>query len=156
MQSLLRQWRPRAIALWRASWTDRSLLIECVLLLALTRMAVLLLPFRWLASQLGGLNQESTHQADVLQSVHAARIGVIIRRASQHTFWNSNCFAQALTAHIMLRRRSITNTIYLGLKKDEQNAELKGHAWLRSGSWVLTGSPQHLTYQCVATFAWGE
>ena len=156
MQSLLRQWRPRAVALWQASWTDRCLLVECVLLLALSRLAVLLLPFRWLAARLGGLNEESSQDDHPATLPQVEQMGVIIRRASRHTFWNSNCFAQALTAHVMLRRRRIGSTIYMGLRTDEQTSELKGHAWLRSGSRMITGTPQHQTYQCVATFAWDK
>ena len=74
---------------------------------------------------------------------------------SSYTPWESACLAQAFAAKAMLRCRGITSTLYLGLAKNEQGGQsgLLAHAWLRSGSLILTGEPGKDQYTVVATFA---
>ena len=52
----------------------------------------------------------------------------------------------------MLRRRRISSTLYFGLSRDT-GSELKAHAWVRSGTQVLTGAKGHHAFTVVATFA---
>jgi hypothetical protein len=52
----------------------------------------------------------------------------------------------------MLERRNIESTVYLGTAKDE-NGKLIAHAWLRSGSFILTGSEEMSRFVVVSKFA---
>ena len=52
----------------------------------------------------------------------------------------------------MLRRRGVPGTLYLGMTKNPKG-ELEAHAWLRSGSAVLTGGGSSNQYTVLAAFA---
>jgi hypothetical protein len=58
---------------------------------------------------------------------------------------------QALAAKWMLQHRRIPSTMYFGVAKDA-TGQLRAHAWLRSGSQVLTGSEGCQEFTVVATF----
>jgi len=59
---------------------------------------------------------------------------------------------QAMTGKVMLRRRGIPGTLYLGLAKDGDSA-LSAHAWLRCGERILSGGPTHDQFTVIAHFA---
>ena len=147
--------------LWQLSWTDRWLLLEATLWLGVARIAILTVPFRKLAKHLGEQMAESPHSDQSAQETRLSRISQIswaVRGMSGYTPWESACLAQALAAKAMLRCRGIASTLYLGLAKDKHNEQdrqsgLLAHAWLRSGSIILTGGPGKDQYTVVATFA---
>lgn len=57
---------------------------------------------------------------------------------NNYTLWKTECYTQALTAKILLNRKDIAGTIFIGFKKD-QNGRYQGHAWLRSFDRIITG-----------------
>lgn len=129
----------------------RWLLLEAILWLGLARAAVVLFPFRWIMAGLGqsiGIAASTTQLVcnSKLQGV-AWAIGV----ASWRTPWQSNCLAQALAGQIMLRRRGIASTLYLGVMKEKPDA-LAAHAWLHSQAIIVTGNHQLERYVVVASF----
>jgi hypothetical protein len=52
----------------------------------------------------------------------------------------------------MLQRRRIPSTLYFGVAKDP-DGNLKAHAWLRSGTQMVTGAAGRKQFTVVATFA---
>jgi hypothetical protein len=52
----------------------------------------------------------------------------------------------------MLQRRRIPSTMYFGVAKDAAG-QFMAHAWLRSGSQILTGSQGQQQFTVVASFA---
>lgn len=136
-------------------WADRWLTLEALIWLGLARLVVLTLPFRWITSYMGQTQAVSPVDDASVDLDQVKRIARTIRRTSRHTPWDSNCLAQALTAKRMLHRRRINCTLYLGLAKDD-DGQLQAHAWLRSGSFILTGGRGSGRYAAVATFADGE
>lgn len=134
------------------SWTERTLLLEAVLWLGLARAAVLTFPFRWIMQGLGqSANVAHTANSAPLQPV-VPQVTWAIRVVSRRTPWQSNCLAQALAGLIMLRRRGIVSTLYLGVLKDKQS-QLAAHAWLRSSEMTVTGGNQLDQYTVVAWFS---
>lgn len=111
-------------------------LLEAVFWLALARGAVLSMRFKRLSPWLGPLGAE-TPTDDPAHQTEIRRVGSAIDAVSGYTPWHSNCLAQALAAKIMLRRRGIPSTLYLGLRKDQTS--LDAHAWLRAGATIVTG-----------------
>lgn len=140
---------------WHLAWTDRWLLLEAALWLGVARLAILTVPFRGLAKHLGEQMAESPHTDQTAFHTCLSRISWAVYTMSHYTPWESACLAQALAAKAMLRCRGITSTLYLGLAKNEQaeQAGLLAHAWLRSGSMILTGGQGKDRYTVVATFA---
>jgi len=144
-----------APAKWRRrSRIERVMLMEAVVLLGLARLAVLLLPFRWLASTLGRPMKESDEVMGSSALDSARMIGNAVRSAANNTPWESLCLAQAVTGQWMLKRRCIAGTLYLGVAKDEIKPEKLGaHAWLRCGNIILTGREGHKKFTVVAVFS---
>jgi hypothetical protein len=87
----------------------------------------------------------SEDQMKVVMKVKSAVIGV-----SKYTPWESKCMVQAVAAKWLLEKYNIPSTIYFGIMKDpENNAELKAHAWLIVGEYVMTGREGHKAFKVV-------
>jgi hypothetical protein len=144
-----------APAKWRRrSRTERLLLMEAFVLLGIARLAVLALPFKWLAISLGRHKNEADAQISAADLNIARKVGQAVCSAANHTPWESVCLPQAVAAQWMLKRRHIAGTLYLGVAKDETKPEkLAAHAWLRCGTFILTGAAGHRQFTVVATFS---
>jgi hypothetical protein len=136
----------------RRSWRDRLWLIEATVCLGLARLAIGVLPFRWLAPYLGQQQWESPATDVPDASEHVRRISHTVLTMSQHVPWQSTCLVQAIAAKMMLQRRGTCSTLYLGVAKDGDEG-LLAHAWLRSGTTILTGGPGWERFTVVSTFA---
>lgn len=134
------------------SWADRGLLLEALLWLGLARLALLTVPFKWIAPLLGDHMVETTQALGSHAEAHILRIGWDVRAVASRTPWESACLAQAIAANCMLQRRGISSTLYLGMAKGESE-EWQAHAWLRCGPHILTGGPGHSKFAVVSTFA---
>ncbi len=137
----------------RLSSENRRLAVEVFVLLFCARMAIISLPFRWIAKTLG---EKEDPRGEVDKSskpndLELNRIGWTIRRVSVHTPWKSNCLAQAITAQNMLARRNRTSEIYFGLKRGK-DSKMEAHAWLKSDDTILTGGGELEKYAVVAIF----
>lgn len=139
-------------AAWRLSWRQWRLLAEAGGCLVAARLAVWFVPFRRLATGLGDKMAESPAEDIEAQRAAAARIGWAVRALGRRLPWMSQCLVQAVAATWMLQRRRIPSTLYFGLAKDT-GGELQAHAWVRSGTQVLTGAKGRHAFTVVATFA---
>ena len=144
-----------APAKWRRrTHAERLLLMEAFFLLGVARLAVLALPFKYLAVSLGRHMNEMDAPVSVPDLNLARKVGQAIRSAAGYTPWESVCLAQAVAAQWMLKRRHIAGTLYLGVAKDETKPEkLAAHAWLRCGTMILTGETGHRQFTVVSTFS---
>lgn len=138
--------------LLRRSWSDQWLVVQVYCLLGFTRLAINTLPFLRLERLLGQRMAETAEEAPIVHLRQAHKIAWAIRTVSPYTPWTSNCFPQALTAKILLRRRGISSTLYMGAAFKEGGAALEGHAWLRCGPMYVTGGDGSKHYVAVATF----
>jgi len=134
-------------------WPQQRLLLEAGLALALARLALLLLPFKLI---MAGLGQRAaplhTPPAPATHRI-APAIGWAITRIAPRTPWQSRCLAQALAAKLMLHRRRIPSTLYLGVAKaDEHPKNLLAHAWIQCGDICLTGAPGQERFTPLACF----
>jgi hypothetical protein len=133
------------------SWEEWRLWKEALIWLGVCRLAVLLLPFRWIAPYLGRAMVESPYEETPATQAQVQHISSAIHIMSRYTPWNSNCLAQAIAARVLLRRRGLLGTLYLGVNHDANHA-LQAHAWVRSGTVIVTGAPEHQHYTVVALF----
>lgn len=138
--------------LFRLSWHERLLLLEAFILTGIFRFAILFIGFSKIARISGKYKEESTEQVSAIEKAKIRKIGWAVLIVSTHTPWESKCLVKALTAQIMLARRKINSTLYLGVAKDEEK-KLIAHAWLRSGMDIVTGDDVRLMFTVVAKFA---
>ncbi|MBV9774003.1 MAG: lasso peptide biosynthesis B2 protein [Gemmatimonadetes bacterium] len=139
----------------RLTWADRRLLAEAALCLAVARLSVLSIPFRRLSRRLGAHGRESSTAAPSVPTLRVLRDVVwSLQATSRRLPWRCACIEQGIAGKMMLRRRSIASTLYLGVARErEAGSHATAHAWLRSGPLVITGAAERERYTVVATFA---
>lgn len=152
-------WLTISLRKWRAlSRPERRLRLEALLWLGLVGVLIVLFPLKKIANLLGlnpasSLSQADTELADA-QTEMTAQISRAIQSAAAKTPWQSACLAQALTGAAMLRRRRLQGVLYLGVAREETLPEgMAAHAWLRSGSAVVTGGT-YARYAVVGQYTW--
>jgi hypothetical protein len=126
------------------------LIIETFMYLAWARFLVWL-PFARIAPSLGSWMKETPHRSNQ-QEIILIKLSIALHMMSRHTFWDSKCLVRAIAAMKMLERRHIGCTLYLGTAKDA-NKEMIAHAWLRSGTFYVTGAEEMRKFTVVGTFA---
>ncbi|MDT3497749.1 lasso peptide biosynthesis B2 protein [Bacillus toyonensis] len=108
--------------------------------------------FSKVAPSLGDYMNE-TSVAQIQQHEHTLKeVSEAISIMSRYTFWESQCLVKAIAGMRMLEKRDIESTLYLGTAKDN-SGELIAHAWLRSGSFYVTGSEGMEKFTVVGSFA---
>lgn len=144
-------WGRQAQRFSRLPWPDRLLLIYVLVIMGLLRCMILLVPFRFIATRLGRKMAESP-QENPGQAKYIRRISWAIEAVAGRTPWESKCLVQAIAAKMLLRRKGLHNTLYLGVSKGEDGS-LIAHAWVRAGDRYVTGGDVRMNYTVVATFA---
>ncbi len=128
---------------------DYLFFIEAWCLLHLSKLVIIFMPFRKIASWMGSLQVESSH--DLLSMGMAIKIEHAVRRASRYTLHGSKCYDQALTAKALLGQIGLPATIYFGLAK-ESDSQLIAHAWVRCGERIISGKTGMERFTVVACF----
>ena len=136
---------------YRQSWRMKVLLLYIFILLGIVRLFLLIIPFRYIAGYLGHITEESPY-SDMSQTQFLRRIAWSLTAVSRYTPWESKCLVQAIVGKILLRHRHLPNTLYLGVCKDKDN-NLQAHAWLRSGSYTITGGWAKDNFTVVSMFS---
>jgi hypothetical protein len=121
-------------------WSVQALLLPSWCLLGIARLAVLLLPFRFIARWLGpeaGVTPFTPLLTDK-QTILARNIGQSVALAARYTPWESLCQPQAMAARFWLGLYGIPCLVSYGVKKSESNG-LDAHAWVSAGPVAVTG-----------------
>ena len=123
-------------------------------MLGFARLAVLLVPMRYLARFMGSAGDLAARPSDLddRQEARAVSIGRVIRLAARYAPWSANCFAQALTARTMLGLYGVPYVIFFGLMRDAETREMKAHAWVGAGSARVTGGDGFAQFTVVGTY----
>jgi len=137
---------------WRLAVSEWRILAEACACLVAARVAVWFVPFRRLASGLGDKMSVSPSEDIETHRATSDSIGWAVRALGRRLPGMRQCLVQAIAVTWMLKRRQIPSTLYFGLAKDE-GGELEAHAWVRSGTRVLTGAKGRHKFKVVATFA---
>lgn len=141
-----------ALNAWRRrSWSERLTLLEASVALAIARGAIVAVPWGRVAPLVGRPMAESANHAVPADQPALIAVSRAVRTAARRLPWRCLCLEQALAARLMLGRRRIASTLYLGTALSPTGIE--AHAWLRSGATILTGAEGRERYVVVATFA---
>jgi len=149
---------PRKIVRYaRLAPARRALLVEAALWLALARLAMVFLPFRWIAGHLGVLVShmdvvsEAASRSSQKDGYLAGEIGWAVRRAAQNLPFRAVCLPQAIAAKAMLKRRDVASVLHFGVAKGTTKP-LDAHAWLDAAGVEVTGYPIAAKFTEVARF----
>lgn len=132
--------------------TRKRLLWEALFYLAVARVAMACVPFRRIAAWLGTRGAETPRTATPDEIGTAKEVGWAVRVLGKRVPWDGRCLAQALAATAMLRRRELEGTVSFGVRKGTSHG-FEAHAWLRLGSYIVTGASGHESYNTFTTFA---
>jgi len=130
---------------------DIFLFLEALMHLALARLMVLVLPLRWVlgfsgSRVLGPVHPEEPRTRGPENLL--PRIRWALLAAARRAPWRCQCLEQSIAGKLMLRRRRIPATLYLGVEKTED--AIHAHAWLRCGSTFVTGGDGSTRYSIVS------
>jgi len=140
----------RLVQFIRLPARDRLLLIEAVSLLTLASGLIPLLSFQRIVRRLGEHMADSPDRQETRAITEARRIRWAVSAGARHLPWHPVCLPQAVTAKVMLRRRHIPATLYLGV---DRGSGFDAHAWVRVGRVIVTGAPEHKRFSIVSMFA---
>lgn len=128
----------------------KSMLFEAYFYLAWAR-CLKQLDFSRVAPSLGNSMEETPFVRDDAERLILQNVSDALHIMSRYTIWESECLVKAIAGMKMLKRRNIESTLYLGTAKDETG--LIAHAWLRSGTFYVSGSEGMAKFTVVAKFA---
>ncbi|MDQ0187228.1 lasso peptide biosynthesis B2 protein [Cytobacillus kochii] len=132
-------------------WEKKQLLIEALIYLAYARIYKQL-PFSKVSHLLGKHMKETEQTQDLHRENPIQQISEAVHHMSRYTFWESECLVKAVACMKMLERRGIESTLYLGTARDDYG-EFVAHAWLRSGTFFLSGAHEKDKFTIVSMFA---
>jgi hypothetical protein len=121
-----------------------------MVLLGISRLALRVLPFRYIA----GILDRSLlpGKCDVPDRKRKRRsISWAIARGSDLLPGNTVCFPQGIAAHVMCLRRGIDTTLYYGAAI-RPDTGLTAHVWLQDGSTGVVGTRVADKYFILAQF----
>lgn len=78
------------------------------------------------------------------------RLMKAINFASDKTPWKNTCLVRAIAVKLMLRRRKIKSTVYLGVGEEEGRFE--AHAWVKAGDRIICGKTSKDCFKVVSYF----
>lgn len=129
----------------RTDRTVKILFLRAWFLSAVVKFTLVFLSFRKVLNWQGKINMESPDRRDDASLEFRKCLQSAMRLCDKYTFWKTECYTQALTAKILLNKKGIPGTVYIGFNKTEKG-EYKGHAWLRSYDRVITGETEENSY----------
>ena len=140
----------RLILVLRLPLREQRLLLEAVVYLALATLRLRTVAFARLAPRLGRHMSESPASEDTAVLERARSVRWAVETAARNLPWKPVCFPQAVAATMMLRRRRIASTLYLGVDPERG---LDAHAWVRVGALIVAGGPLEYRFAVVSSFA---
>ncbi|HEX4303141.1 MAG TPA: lasso peptide biosynthesis B2 protein [Rhizomicrobium sp.] len=131
------------------------LLLQAVLWLALSRLALVFVPFRILAARFGTFTPPSAEAGhpylDAEQSALARDVSWAVTRAARYVPFRAVCLPQAIAAKAMLSRRHIASVMHFGVARKPGEA-MAAHAWLNAAEVEVTGYPVEAGFVEMARF----
>jgi hypothetical protein len=129
---------------------DRKLRLEALMYLVAARLALKIVPFRWLVRVF-----EREPRTPELQGAVREQARTDVRRAVRHaTRWlpGTVCFPKAIAAQAMLRRRAVATTLYCGAANVRPRG-LVAHVWLQDGEIGVAGDRVSGPYHLLASYS---
>jgi Transglutaminase-like superfamily len=130
---------------------EHALRLEAAAYLVAARMAVKVLPFRWLVRVFERAPRRPEVQGEP-RAEHRGEVRLAVHRASERMPGDTACFAKAVAAQAMLRRRGIPTTICCGASTSAEEG-LTAHVWLEDGEHPVTGARARDGYVPLARYS---
>jgi hypothetical protein len=126
---------------FRMERLERNLFLLSFLQTVIISFLLVVIPRRYVLKRIGVLGIESSLDGSEEIWKAVAPIAKAIRRTVRYSPWRVTCFAKAISAKRLLKRKGVSSTLYVGVAKDGLN-KVVAHAWLRCGSVIVTGKEE--------------
>lgn len=130
--------------------SNKLLFAEALVTSAYVHFALSFLPFKVIKSWMGKPNIQQQADLSPAQLLQIKKTHHTLKLCNKYAFWKTECYTMALTGKILLRRRHIPSTIYIGWKKNDGKYE--GHAWLKTANDAIIAGNMDLTQFHVNAF----
>lgn len=120
---------------------ERILFMQAYFILGYTSLMVSIIPLRRFLKRIGMQGKESTVTISSETLTELFLVEKAIKRAIKYLPWRSKCFSRAITAKLLLKRKGIPSTLYLGVAK-EDSKKMTAHAWVRCGTIIVSGKEE--------------
>ena len=127
---------------------QKLLIPQILVLMAYYRFQVHRRPFSELAPKIGELGYETPV---VATPSNAWLVHELMESMFRRIKWKDSCLIRALTARKLLNRMGERCTLYMGVRKVEDQP-MKAHAWLRCGKLIVTGGESKAGFTVTAVF----
>lgn len=132
----------------------KLLLMEAAVSLLRAAYSVRQKPFRETVARFGRKGVETPEGDGTDVGVETALdVGWAIRVMSRRVPLRATCLVQAEAARIMLTRKGLASTLYIGVSTAEKGQAFNGHAWLRCHHVIVTGGKERDSYLPISWFA---
>lgn len=148
----LMRWYKKISNFLRFPVAIKLLFIEGLFTTAWVKFNLLFLPFARVAGWLGKANATQPSSTSEANKKHIAQVKAVIVLCEKYAPWPAECYTRSVTAKLMLKRRGLFSTLYLGFRKNSNN-QLEGHAWLVCNDVVVTGACDFSLYKVHSTFS---
>lgn len=123
------------------TWAERRLLIEAMIVVPMTRVALTLVPFRLVHRAIAAvLRRQHSHAILPTAGPSAERIAWAVTAVAMRVPGGS-CLTQAIAATLLLVRHGHAATLRLGVAKNDDGS-LRAHAWVESDGRTILGDPR--------------
>lgn len=133
-------------------YTIKWLFFKAIIFSLIAKITLVFRPFKKVSGWLGKINVESPQGSNPESVRIRTDIKTAMMLSNKYTFWKTECYTQALTCKLLLKKYNLPSTIYIGFYKDEAG-KYKGHAWLRSYDMVLTGNKDITKFKVQSFFS---
>ena len=132
----------------RTKW----LFAEALFTSAWVKLSLSFLPFKRVLAWLGGMQTEGDTNADPETLDIRRQVKTALALCNKYALWPTECYTLSLTGKLLLKRRKIGSTLYIGFKKKE-DGKYKGHAWLRANDTYISGYKEARDFQVHSMFS---
>lgn len=135
----------------RLSSKEKTLFFHAYLIVGYTSIMIAIIPLRRFIKKIGEQGRESTTLSSDEDLIEIHLVEKSVRRAAKYLPWKAKCFSRAITAKILLKRKRISSTLYLGVAK-EDSSKMVAHAWVSCGTLIITGKEEVSKFTPVVFF----
>lgn len=130
---------------------EKWALTEATFFLIIIKGMIMLFPLRWYKNLLGVQNATLNFTPDNLTMKVILCVSRAIVRSRMIIPWKNQCLTEAITAKLLLRRRGVKSTLFLGVNRE--NNKMTAHAWLCCGAVFVTGKRGMEKFTVVSSFS---
>jgi len=119
-------------------FNKKTLFVEALFTSAWVKLTLKFFPFNRVLNWLGTVNEESELTPNIETLQFRKQLNNILLLCNKYALWPTECYTLSLTGKLILKRRKIASTLYIGFLKEE-SGKYKGHAWLRANDTYISG-----------------